>query len=85
MKVRIPTHLRAYIPSAEVDANGTTLGDVLTDLERRYPGFRFRIIDEQDEIREHVKIFVNSEQVWDLSLAVRESDTLQIVAALSGG
>lgn len=85
MKVRIPTHLRAYIPSAEVDATGTTLGEVLADLERRYPGFRFRIVDEQDEIREHIKIFVNSEQVRTLSVTVRESDTLQIVAALSGG
>lgn len=85
MIVRIPMHLRAYIPRAEVAATGKTLGEVLDDLERRHPGFRFRIIDEQDAIREHIKIFVNSEQVWNLSHPVRESDTLQIVAALSGG
>jgi len=35
------------------------LGEVLSDLNRRYPGFHSRILDEQDGIREHIKIFVN--------------------------
>jgi molybdopterin synthase sulfur carrier subunit len=85
MKVRIPTHLRSYTGLAEVEATGSTLAEALGDLERRYPGFRFRIVDEQDDIREHIKIFVNQKQVHSLALETRPDDVIQIVAALSGG
>ena len=51
MKVQIPTPLRSYTGQrAAVDADGPTLADLLLDLERQFPGFRFRIIDEQDHI-----------------------------------
>ncbi len=59
MKVRVPTHLRDYIGSPEVEVGGASLDEALADLDRRYAGVRFRIVDEQDDIREHIKIFVN--------------------------
>jgi molybdopterin synthase sulfur carrier subunit len=57
----------------------------VADLDRRYPGMRFRMIDEQDAIRPHVRIFVNGEQVWGLETPLRPSDEVQILQALSGG
>ena len=85
MKVLIPTPLRSYTRAREVDAEGATVGDVLADLERRYPGFRFRMVDEQDQIRRHMRLFVNGEQSFDLKQPLRASDAIQIVQALSGG
>lgn len=85
MKVLIPTPLRSYTKASEVDATGATLADVLADLDRRYPGLRFRMVDEQDAVRPHIRVFVNGEQVFDLKHALRAGDALQIVQALSGG
>jgi molybdopterin converting factor small subunit len=85
MKVLIPTPLRSYTRAREVEARGSTLAELLADLDRQYPGLRFRMIDEQGNIRPHVRIFVNSEQVFDTASALRENDALYIVQALSGG
>ncbi len=86
MKVNVPTPLRSYTgQESEVDAEGATLAELLLDLDRRYPGFRFRIINEQDGIREHIKIFINQDQVGDLSAALRPTDEVHIICALSGG
>ena len=46
---------------------------------------RFRMIDEQDRIRRHIKIFVNQEQARDLGAALTANDEVVIVGALSGG
>jgi molybdopterin converting factor small subunit len=85
MKVLIPTPLRSYTREREVDASGATLAEALADLDRRYPGIRFRMIDEQGRVRPHMRIFVNGEQVFDLRTRLREGDSIQIVQALSGG
>ena len=86
MKVLLPSPLADYTAQRrEVDANGATLAELLADLDRRYPGIRFRIIDEQDAIRPHIKIFVNREQARALDLALSPRDEVLVVAALSGG
>jgi molybdopterin converting factor small subunit len=86
MKVAIPSQLRDYTGGvAQVEASGATLAELLADLERRYPGIRFRMIDEQDAIRRHIKIFVNQEQARDLGTALAADDEVVIVGALSGG
>lgn len=86
MMVLIPTPLRSYTRQrGEVEAGGETLDALLVDLDRRHPGIRFRIIDEQDRIRRHIRIFVNRRQVRELGLALRASDRVQILQALSGG
>ena len=86
MRVFVPTPLRSYTgQQAEVEAEGATVGELLADLDRRYPGMRFRMIDEQDAIRPHVRLFVNGEQVWHLDTPLRSSDEVQILQALSGG
>lgn len=85
MKVLIASPLYSYTQASEVDASGATLGELLADLDRNYPGIRFRMIDEQDAIRRHMRLFVNGAQVFDLQQALRESDEVCIVQALSGG
>ncbi len=85
MKVLIPTPLRSYTKAGEVEAAGATLAEVVADLDRRYPGLRFRMVDEQDAVRPHIRVFVNGEQVFELSHRLRPTDALQIVQALSGG
>jgi len=85
MKVVIPSSLRSYTERGETEASGATLAVLLVDLERQYPGIRFRIIDEQDRVRRHIRIFVNGEQARDLSHPLKPSDEVIIVQALSGG
>ena len=86
MKVLIPSPLRSYTGERnKVEAAGATLAALLADLDRRYPGIRFRMIDEQDAIRRHVRIFVNGEQVRALNVQLRASDEVIILQALSGG
>ena len=86
MKVRIPSPLRSYTAQqAVVDADGATVSAVLEDLDARYPGLRFRMVDEQNQIRKHMKVFVNDESVRDLSTPLTEGDEVTIMQALSGG
>ncbi|MEP6942577.1 MAG: MoaD/ThiS family protein [Betaproteobacteria bacterium] len=86
MQVRIPSPLRSYTKNADrVDASGATLAQVLADLDRQFPGIRFRVIDEHEGIRRHIKFFVNATQADDLGAPVAVSDEVIIVCALSGG
>ena len=86
MRVLIPTPLRSYTANAAaVSAHGTTLDQLLSDLDRQYPGLRFRIIDEQGSIRPHIRFFVNRFATRDLASALSENDEVMIVGALSGG
>jgi molybdopterin converting factor small subunit len=85
-KVIVPTQLRAYTSGlAEVTAQGATLDAVLHDLDRQFPGFRFRVIDEQDRVRRHVILFVGQERCEELSTEIAPGVAVQIVGALSGG
>lgn len=86
MKVIIPSPLLSYTKQLkEVEADGSTIAELLDDLNRRYPGIRFRMIDEQDAVRPHMKIFVNGEQVWRLDSSLKQTDEIYILQALSGG
>jgi molybdopterin synthase sulfur carrier subunit len=85
MKVLIPGPLLSYTKKSEVEANGATFAELLADLDRQYPGLRFRVIDEQDKMRAHMRFFVNGEQVFDMARPLHTSDSVQIVQALSGG
>ena len=86
MKVVLPTPLAEYTRNRrEVEAEGGTLAELLADLDRRHPGIRFRVIDEQDAIRPHIKVFVNRVQARSLALALAPTDEVLVVAALSGG
>ena len=86
MKVLIATPLRSYTRNqSPVEAEGATLAELLADLDRRYPGIRFRMVDEQDQLRRHMRFFVNGEIVKSLSHPIKPGDDVGIVQALSGG
>ena len=86
MKVLIPQPLRSYTnQESQVSAAGETLNELLTDLDRQYPGIRFRIINEQDEMRPHVVFFVRGEKTRNIDEPLLGSEEVVIVQALSGG
>jgi len=87
MIVRIPSQLHSYTRGADrVElASLATLGDAMNALDARYPGLRFRIIDEQGAVRPHIKLFVDGELVRDLARPIGFVAELMIVGALSGG
>lgn len=86
MTIHIPSALRSYTGQTNtVEVEGVTVAEVLSALDRRYPGLRFRIVTEQDTIRAHIRIFVNEEQARDLSAPLRPDDQIHIICALSGG
>jgi molybdopterin synthase sulfur carrier subunit len=85
MKVLIPSSLHSYTNASQVDASGATLVELLADLDRQFPGLRFRVVDEQDRMRGHMRFFVNNEQVFDLTHVLRPTDEVFLLQALSGG
>jgi molybdopterin synthase sulfur carrier subunit len=89
VRVRIPTPLRSLTKgTADVEASGTTVLDIINDLEARYPGLRERIVDEGGEIRRFVNVYVNQEDIRFLDgdkTQLKDGDEVAIVPALAGG
>ena len=86
MKVRIPTPLRSYTDGQKVvDGEGATVSEVLDDLDRRFPGIRFRMVDEQNRLRQHMNIWIGQDPVTDLATSVTAAEEITIMQALSGG
>ena len=86
MKVVLPSPLASYTANRrEVEGDGATLAELLADLDRRYPGIRFRMVDEQGRLRPHIKIFVNRAQAASCEARLDPGDEVLVVAALSGG
>ena len=86
MRVRIPSPLHAYTAGAsEAQADGETLDALLADLDRQYPGLRFRIVDEQARLRPHIRVFVDGRLAGGLDRALVTTSEVMIVCALSGG
>lgn len=84
--VNLPTPLTIYTEGCrDVFATGGTLDELLHDLNRQFPGMRFRMIDELGRGRAHMKFFINGVQHRELDANIREGDRLMIVAAISGG
>lgn len=84
--VLIPSPLRSYTGNrSQVAAVGATVAEILGDLDRRYPGIRFRVIDEQDRIRQHMNFFVAGDRTRDLSHPLAPGQEVHILGALSGG
>ena len=85
MQVLIPGALKSYTRASHVEVSGDTLAALFADLDHRYPGLRFRVVDEQDRLRPNMRIFVNGLGVRDLGHALQPGDFVAIVLALSGG
>lgn len=85
VRITIPSPLLSYTNRRDVAAAGTTLSAILLDLDRQFPGLRFRMIDEQDQLRPHMRVFVGQEELRDLATLLDSAATLHIIQALSGG
>jgi len=85
MRVRIPTPLRSYTGATVVEADGATVAEVLDDLDRQFPGIRFRVVDEQGRLRTHMKVFVGDEMTRDIATPLTADVELTLMQALSGG
>ncbi len=82
--VQIPSALLSYTKARDVAAAGATVGALLLDLDRQFPGIRFRVVDEQDAIRPHMRVFVRG-AIATLATPVQKGDEVAILMALSGG
>lgn len=86
MRVLIPSALRSYTGGlAEVRSSAGSVDALLRELDGRYPGFRFRVVDEQDRLRPHLRVSVNKVVVTDLGGRLSESDEVALIMAFSGG
>jgi molybdopterin converting factor small subunit len=86
IRVLIPSQLHAYSGGvSRLEAEGAVIGEVLDDLDRRFPGLKFRIIDEQDRVRPHMRLFVGQDAARDIRAPLQDGDELLIFGALSGG
>lgn len=88
IKVRIPTPLRTLTAGKdEVDAEGSTVGAVIEQLESQYPGLKDRICDDKG-VRRHVNVYLNEDDIRfleNLTTSVKPGDSLTIVPAIAGG
>jgi len=88
-KVRIPTPLRKFTGGAdEVAASGSTIGQVVADIDGRFPGIRERLCEADGRVRRFVNIYVNGDDIRflaNLDTAVKETDEISIVPAIAGG
>lgn len=86
IRVSIPSQLIAYTGGAtRLEAAGRTVGAVLDDLDRRFPGLKFRVVDEQDRVRRHMRLFVGMDETRDVGRPMADGEELLIFGALSGG
>lgn len=86
IRVRIPTPLRSYTNERTVvTAEGDTVAAVLADLDRQFPGIKFRVVDERGQLRQHMVVWVNGERCRDLTTPTAGLDELVLMQALSGG
>lgn len=87
--VRVPTPLRSFTSGqGEVSASGSTVGEVLKNLDQAYAGIGARLMDEKGGVKRYVNLFLNDEDIRflkQLETPVGESDTLSIIPAIAGG
>ena len=89
VQVNLPTVLRAQAGgSRTVEVDGSTVGEVLRDLETRFPGLSGQVIDADGNLHRFVNVYVNDDDVRYLSsldTAVGPTDELSILPAVAGG
>ena len=89
VQVRIPTILRNYTQGAsEVTAEGSTLAEVLDDLEANFNGIRARVLDNAGELRRFVNVYVGNDDVRfieGLASPTPDGTQISIIPAVAGG
>ncbi len=86
ISVYIPSQLTAYSGAAtRVPAKCLAVGEVLDDLDRWFPGLKFRVVDEQDRVRRHMRIFVGCDETHYMARLLAPGNEVLIFGALCGG
>ncbi|WP_028937412.1 MoaD/ThiS family protein [Pseudonocardia spinosispora] len=86
--VSIPTILRTHTGGEKsVQANGSTVDEVITDLDNNHGGIKARLVKD-GSLHRFVNIYVNDEDVrfsGGLEAPVADGDSLTILPAVAGG
>ena len=89
ISVRIPVQLRSLTDGQEVvTATGGSVLDLIEDIDKRYPGIKDRICEQNGQVRRFVNIFVNDEDIrflQSLQTPIADSDEVSIIPAIAGG
>jgi len=86
MKVKISSPLYSYTNGQSTfDIDRNTLHEVIDELDKKFPGIKFRFVDEQDKIRKNMQIFVNGVVVKNIFADLEFNSEIFIVHVISGG
>jgi len=89
VNIRFPSQLQRFIGgAAEVSTTGTTVGEVIDDLDRQFPGVKDNLCDEENQMRRFVNVYVNGDDIRflaNLNSTVKDGDEITIVPAIAGG
>ena len=87
--VRLPGALRdATGGQTKLEATGRTLADVISDIDRRHPGFRGRVIDETGRLRTYVNVYIGEDDArtkGGMDAPVPEGSEVMVIPAMAGG
>ena len=88
-KVRIPTPLRKLTNNEElVEVNAATIGEMITELQAKFPGIAERLVDDKGEVRRFVNVYLNEEDIRFLKnreTPIKDGDEISIIPAIAGG
>ena len=86
VRVRLAALFHSYTGGMKIiEVDASSVGEAIAALDRRFPGVAFRIVDEQNQIRPHMNVFLGEENVRDLTTPITRDAEIYIVGALSGG
>ena len=87
--VRLPTIMRANAGGqSEISANGATIGEVIDDIVKQFPGTATHLRAPDGGVHRFVNVYLNDEDVrylGKLDTKVGDGDTVSIVPAVAGG
>lgn len=88
VEVKVTSVLQRVIGAKSVEGDGKTVGELLEDLDKRYPGFKGQITTADGSLHRFVNIYINDEDIrflQSLDTPVKAGDVLSILPALAGG